>query len=264
VAKLISSPSANPRVYICDECVKVSNSILQDEAADQADCDRAFTLFQTPLEEATLPREAIIKRIQRLEAKAHGKLRKSGLGANHPATRRIILSAGVSLDGYIARPNGDVDFLFMPKDYSMASFFTAVDTNLLGRKTYDAVLKMAGGKFVSPVQGHTVYVFSRSSAAGERDGVIFTNQSPAEFTVELRKHPGKHVWLMGGGELARDFLKADLVDEIHLNVVPILLGEGISLFPNGFPQRDFSLAENKSYSRGLIALKYERNVQKGK
>jgi dihydrofolate reductase len=69
---------------------------------------------------------------------------------------------------------------------------------------------------------------------------------------------------MGGGELARDFLKADLVDEIYLGVVPALLGEGIPLFPPGFPQREFSLTENKTYSQGLIALRYARVREKSK
>jgi dihydrofolate reductase len=63
---------------------------------------------------------------------------------------------------------------------------------------------------------------------------------------------------MGGGELAREFLKADLVDELYLGVVPVLLGEGIPLFPSGFPQREFSLVENKTFSRSMIALKYKR------
>lgn len=144
----------------------------------------------------------------------------------------------------------------------MGAFLAAIDIAVMGRKTFDAALKMGGGSFRSPVKGHIFYVFSRNAPSGERDSVIFTNQSPAEFTGELRKHPGKNIWLMGGGELARDFLKADLVDEIHLGVVPVLLGEGIPLFPGGFPQRDFSLIENKSYSKGMIALKYERSVQK--
>jgi len=69
---------------------------------------------------------------------------------------------------------------------------------------------------------------------------------------------------MGGGELARSFLKADLVDELCLGIVPVLLGKGIPLFPSGFPQRDFALVENKTYSRGLIALKYQRVRAKGK
>jgi dihydrofolate reductase len=69
---------------------------------------------------------------------------------------------------------------------------------------------------------------------------------------------------MGGGEVARDFLKADLVDELYLGIVPTLLGEGIPLFPAGFPQRDFALIENKSYSKGLISLKYKRAQAKPK
>ncbi|HWY23035.1 MAG TPA: dihydrofolate reductase family protein [Candidatus Acidoferrum sp.] len=69
---------------------------------------------------------------------------------------------------------------------------------------------------------------------------------------------------MGGGELARDFLRADLVDELYIGIVPVLLGEGIPLFPSGFPQRDFSLVENKTYSRGMIALKYKRTRAKAK
>jgi dihydrofolate reductase len=69
---------------------------------------------------------------------------------------------------------------------------------------------------------------------------------------------------MGGGELAREFLKADLVDEIYLGVVPVLLGEGLPLFPSGFPQRNFALLENKSFSKGLITLKYKRLRTKAK
>jgi dihydrofolate reductase len=90
------------------------------------------------------------------------------------------------------------------------------------------------------------------------------DQSPATFIRQLRKRPGKDIWLLGVGELARDFLKADLVDELYLGMVPVLLGEGIPLFPKGFPQRDFLLVQNKTYSKGLIALKYKRCPPKGK
>ena len=82
--------------------------------------------------------------------------------------------------------------------------------------------------------------------------------SPATVVRLLRKNKGKNIWLMGGGELARDFLKADLVDELYIGMVPVLIGKGIPLFPPGFPQREFSLVENKTYSKGLIALKYKR------
>jgi dihydrofolate reductase len=176
--------------------------------------------------------------------------------------RNIVLGVGIGLDGYIARPNGAVDYLFMPKDYSMAPFSATIDTLIMGRKTLEAGLKMGGGSFSG--WSMPAYVFSNSQPAGERDGLVFVQKSPAALVRQLRKRPGKDIWLMGGGELARDFLKADLVDGLYLGVVPLLLGEGIPLFPSGFPQRDFTLVENKTYSKGLIALKYKRSRPKSK
>jgi len=170
--------------------------------------------------------------------------------------RKVVLGLGISLDGYIARPDGAVDFLFMPKDYSMGPFFATIDTALMGRKTYEVALKMGGGGFGNSKIKN--YVFSLSEPPGERSGVTFVNESPKSFVEKLREGPGKNVWLMGGGELARDFLKDDVVDELYIGIVPVLIGEGIPLFPSGFPQREFSLLENKSFSKGLIALKYAR------
>jgi dihydrofolate reductase len=169
--------------------------------------------------------------------------------------RKVILGLGISLDGYIARLDGAVDFLFMPKDYSMGPFFKTIDTAFMGRKTYDVAMKMGGGGFGGSMVS---YVFSRTLPAGERAGVIFTSDSPASVVRQLRKRRGKHIWLMGGGELVRDFLKADLVDELYMGVVPVLLGEGIPLFPAGFPQRNFALVKNETFSKGLIALTYKR------
>jgi dihydrofolate reductase len=177
--------------------------------------------------------------------------------------RKVVLGLGISLDGYIARLDGSVDFLFMPKDYSMGSFFATVDTAIMGRKTYEVGLKMGGsGAFAG--YSLTYYVMSRSQPSGERNGLIFTDRSPAALLAQIRKRPGKNIWLMGGGELARDFLKADLVDELYLGVVPVLLGQGLPLFPSGFPQRDFELLENKTFSKGLISLKYKRRRAKPK
>jgi len=124
---------------------------------------------------------------------------------------------------------------------------------------------MGGGSSPSS-GGMATYVFSRSQPPGERDGLVFVNDSPAALVNRLRKRKGKSkdIWLMGGGELAREFLKADLVDELYLGVVPVLLGEGIPLFPSGFPQRNFELVENKTYSKGMIALKYKRVRSKAK
>jgi dihydrofolate reductase len=108
-------------------------------------------------------------------------------------------------------------------------------------------------------------VVSKSKLAGERDGVIFVNETPAAFIRKLRRRPGKDIWLMDGGELARAYLlDADLVDRLRLGVVPVVLGGGIPLFPSGFSQRDFTLLENKTYSKGWIALTNERSRRKSK
>jgi dihydrofolate reductase len=170
--------------------------------------------------------------------------------------RKVILGVSMSLDGRIARPNGDVDFLHTPKEHSVGAFFASMDSAIMGRKTLEAGLRMTGGKL--PKTAMKMYVMSRTQPPGERGGVIFVNESPSALVTELRKHNGTDIWLMGGGELAREFLKDDLVDEIYLGIAPVLLGEGIPLFPAGFPQRKFALVENKAYSQGLIALKYER------
>ena len=140
--------------------------------------------------------------------------------------RKVVLGLGISLDGYIARLDDSVDFLFMPKDYSMAPFFETVDAAVMGRKTLDAALKMNGGAFEGGSMEN--YVFSRTSRP-ERRGITYVKSSPAEFIAELRKRPGKDIWLMGGGELVREFLRADLVDEYYLGVVPVIFEGGNGL-----------------------------------
>src|SRR5258707_6108241 len=119
--------------------------------------------------------------------------------------RKVVLGLGISLDVYIAGADGAVDFLFMPKDYSMGPFFATIDTAVMGRKTYDAALKMGGGGFGDSKMKS--YVLSLSQPPGERGGVIFVNESPKSFVRQLRDRPGKNNWLMGGVDLARDFLK---------------------------------------------------------
>ena len=169
--------------------------------------------------------------------------------------RKVVLALGISLDGYIARSDGTFDFLFMPKDFSMAPFFASIDAAIMGRKSYEVAKAMGGGSYGPKI---VTYVCSRTLPPGEREGCIFTRQSPEALISEIRARKGKDIWLCGGGELARDYLQADLVDEIHLGVVPVLLGEGLPLFPSGFPQREFALLSNKTFSRGLIELKYKR------
>jgi dihydrofolate reductase len=143
----------------------------------------------------------------------------------------------------------------------MAEFFASIDRGIMGRKTYEVAKAQGEGGFGPKIK---TYVLSRTLPPGDREGMTFVNVSPQTLVEEIRQLKGKDIWLMGGGEIARDFLKADLVDELHLGVVPVLLGEGLPLFPSGFPQRNFTLIENKTFSRGLISLKYKRVRSKEK
>lgn len=170
--------------------------------------------------------------------------------------RKVVYGVGISLDGHIARPDGSVDFLFMPKDYSMSAFFKRIDMAVMGRKTYEVGMKLGGGKISSP--GMTCYVFSQTLPNNAPGGVTVVREAPKPFIEAVQKKKGKDIWLMGGGELSRAFLQEDLVDELYLGIVPTLIGEGIPAFPAGFPQRQFALTENKSFSKGMIALRYER------
>ena len=170
--------------------------------------------------------------------------------------RNVLLGVGITIDGYLARLDGSVDFLFMPKDYSMAEFFKRIDAAVMGRKTYEVAMKMGG---VMGGGGMESYVFSKTLRTGNEKNVKIVSETPKTFVENLRAVNGKDIWLMGGGELTREFLRADLVDEIHLGIVPVLLGEGIPAFKTGFSEQKFSLVENRTYSQGLIALRYERN-----
>jgi len=175
--------------------------------------------------------------------------------------RKVILSAAVSLDGYIARPDGSFDFIPSPDTEGeagkeLAQLFASVDVFAIGRKTLDDVRLHTGSG--PPKGAGTTYIFSRTLAPGEKDGLVFVNQSAEEFVADRRSEPGKHIFLMGGGELARCFLEADLVDELLLAALPVLLGEGIRLFPAGFPQRDLTLVQCLADPNGTAMLKYER------
>jgi dihydrofolate reductase len=176
--------------------------------------------------------------------------------------RKVILGFGLSLDGYIARPDGAVDFLVMDKESAklMHDFFKTIDVAIMGRKTMELSMKMNGGVYKSG--GLETYVFSRTWKPGEHDGFQVVKGSPASLVGRLKQRKGKHIFLMGGGELGRAFLQADLVDEMFLGVIPILLGKGIPGFPSGFPQRKFSLVSCQTFSKGSVALIYRRASRK--
>jgi dihydrofolate reductase len=174
--------------------------------------------------------------------------------------RKVILGFGISLDGYIARRNGAMDYLVIDKEGEalMADFFAQIDTTIMGRKTAAATAKMRKSGEIPETPGITNYVVSRRWKPGKREGFEVVSGSLTAFVKKLKRRPGKDIYLGGGGQLCRSFLQEDLVDELFIGLGPVLLGDGIPGFPGKFPQRDFKLTECKSYSNGSVGLRYER------
>jgi len=174
--------------------------------------------------------------------------------------RKVIYAVGVSLDGYLASPDGSVAWLeratrkAQGEDFGMGAFFKSIDTVLMGRKTYEIALKMGMGKGGYPKMKN--YIFSRTLPPGKRDNVEFVADDPAAFVARLRQHPGKNIWLCGGGELAREFLQSRVLEEVVLGVVPLLIGAGRPTFPAGFPETELELTEVKQYKGGVLGLTY--------
>jgi dihydrofolate reductase len=177
-------------------------------------------------------------------------------------SRKIIVRIATSLDGYIARPNGSVDFLNerpRPKrSYGMAAFYRSIDTILWGRKTYDVVLEfqrqgVKGAKFDPKVKN---YVFSRNPPPQPAAGVNFVSDPVDSFARKLRATHGKDIWMMGGGELIASFLDAGQIDEFSIHVVPVIIGEGIPLIAPKHRRVPLQLKSTKKFPDGVVHLHY--------
>ena len=179
------------------------------------------------------------------------------------AQRKIIVYIATSADGYIARPNGDVEWLNRRPstvDYGIKTFYRTIDTILFGRKTYDWALayqKKTGQK--EPVFDPKVanYVFSRKPPRRVAPGVEFVSERVKTFAQRLRATPGKHIWMMGGGELIASFLDAGEIDEFDIHVIPTFIGKGIPLVAPRHRDIDLHLRTAKKYPDGAVRLRYE-------
>jgi dihydrofolate reductase len=167
--------------------------------------------------------------------------------------RPLVLYIATSLDGYIARPSGAFDWLFSDQDYGYTEFFAGVDTVLMGRKTYDQALGF--GEY--PYKGTRGVVFSRTPRAPDTN-VTFVSGDLASFVSELKRGPGKDIWLVGGGEIVAECVRHDLVDDFRLFVHPLILGEGIPLFAPGLPERPLQFVRSQSFDSGLVEVSYQR------
>jgi dihydrofolate reductase len=167
-------------------------------------------------------------------------------------TRRVRLSVAMSLDGFIATPDGGYDWIPMDPEIDFAELFSEFDTVLMGRKSYEAA--QAQGQMGMP--GMKAIVFSRSLRAEDHSDVTVSS-SPAETVRLLRAQPGKDLWLFGGGELFRSFLEAHLVDQIEVAVVPVLLGAGLPLLPGGELRSRLTLVSHRLYrTTGTMLFTY--------
>jgi dihydrofolate reductase len=172
--------------------------------------------------------------------------------------RKIIVHIAASADGYIARPDGDIEWLTSrpaPKGfYGMNEFMKTVDTMLIGRKTFEDSLRL-GAKFDSTSR---TLVFSRQAAPAKLPpGVEFVKTEIGPFVSRLRAETGKHIWLMGGGELIASFLDADAIDEFVVSVVPVFIGDGIPLIARRHRHVPLKLFATDSFPDGLVQLHYD-------
>lgn len=180
--------------------------------------------------------------------------------------RKIIVYIATSADGYIARPDGGVEWLDRPRaagDYGMGAFYRSIDTILWGRKTYEVALEfqrqgIKGAEFDSKVKN---YVFSHQPPQSAAPHVEFVTEAVPAFASRLRAIPGKNIWMMGGAGLIASFLDAGEIDEFIIHVIPTFIGEGIPLIAPRHRSVPLLLLSTRSYSDGVVRLHYSVKQQ---
>ena len=203
---------------------------------------------------------------RRPAARASSRSRRAAIprtpAAEPGGERRIIAYLAVSADGYIARPDGDVEWLNRrPRtaDYGMREFHASIDTILLGRKTFDWAQAYATRTGMKNLFGATPahYVFSHTPPPQAVPHVQFVAEPVKAFAQRLRKTPGKHIWMMGGGGLIASFLDAGEIDEFDIHVIPVLIGAGIPLVAPRHRDVPLHLRSSRKYPDGTVRLRYE-------
>ena len=184
--------------------------------------------------------------------------------ASVTAERKIIVHIATSADGYIARPDGNIDWLTRrpaPKGfYGMPAFMRTVDAKVVGRKTFDLSVEM--GAHFSADDRH--YVFSRQPPpASVPAGVEFVSRSIGAFARRLRGQAGKNIWMMGGGEIIASFLDEGAIDEFIISVVPVFIGEGIPLIAPRHREVPLKLRSATPFPDGVVQVHYDVRTKRG-
>ncbi len=169
-----------------------------------------------------------------------------------------MLYIAASLDGYIAKPNDDLSFLSIVQkegeDYGYAEFVNTVDTVILGRKTYDWVMTQVS-EF--PHKDKETYVITRTTRP-DINKTHFYSGSLKELILNLKKKPGKNIFIDGGAEIVNELLRDHLIDEFIISIIPVVLGNGVRLFNHNRPEENLELLSSKQFETGLIQLHYKR------
>ena len=166
--------------------------------------------------------------------------------------RSLCYSVAMSLDGFIAGPKGEYDWIIEDPTLDLAALFSRFDTLLMGRRTFD--LARSQGSLLESMRMKVVVVSSTLEPAQYKDVTILSS-GVAQAVAALKAEPGKAIWLFGGGVLFRSLLDAGLVDEVQVAVIPVLLGSGVPLIPEG-RRCSLHLDESKIYPSGIVLLSY--------
>jgi dihydrofolate reductase len=168
--------------------------------------------------------------------------------------RRVLYRVATSVDGYIAGPDGEFDWIVPEPAIDMSAVYATVDTVLLGRRTYELTLRPGAPPWPA---GWHIYVFSRTLLPADHPDVTIVSKDTGAVVAGLRAGAGREIWLFGGGGLFRSLLEAGQVDVLDLAVSPLVLGGGTPLLATGAPRTRLALLHSQSYPSGVVTLRYE-------
>ena len=172
--------------------------------------------------------------------------------------RTVTYGAACSLDGFITAADGGMDWLHFSPDVHavMGAYWQTVDTILMGRRTWEFAATQGNGGGGGSTTGVTTYVFSRTMESIDRPGVRLVSSDAGAFVRDLKAQPGGGICVMGGGELGTALLEAGVVDEVGLNIHPVLLGAGTPLFRDAHRRIPLELIENRTIDGGCVLATY--------
>jgi dihydrofolate reductase len=167
--------------------------------------------------------------------------------------RRLRYQVATSLDGYIAGPNGQIDWIVQDPDINFGELFASFDTAVMGRRTFAAMLAQTAGG----MPGLDLIVYSNTLRSTDYPNVAIISSDPVKHVQSLKMKAGKDIWLFGGGALFRTFLEAGVVDTVEPAVVPVLLGSGIPMLPAPYLKATLVLTKHRVYQKsGTMLLEY--------